>query len=57
MVTSYDASTASVKDEYQGDGETEDLTKYEVYQKMIGDKTPEQFETWAKRSLQTIPET
>lgn len=55
VVTSYDASTASVKDEYQGDGETEDLTKYEVYQKMIGDKTPEQFETWAKKEFTDHP--
>ena len=51
VVTSYDASTASVKDEYQGDGETEDLTKYEIYQKMIGDYTAEQFETWAKQEF------
>ena len=51
VVTSYDASTASVKDEYQGDGETEDLTKYEIYQKMIGELTAEQFEAWAKQEF------
>ena len=51
VVTSYDASTASVKDEYQGDGETEDLTKYEIYQKMIGDQAAEQFEAWAKQEF------
>ncbi len=51
VVTSYDASTASVKDEFVGDGETEDLTKYEIYQQMIGDKTPEQFEAWAKQEF------
>lgn len=51
VVTSYDASTVSVKDEYSGDGETEDLTKYEIYQKMIGDKTLEQFEAWAKQEF------
>lgn len=51
VVTSYDASTASVKDEYQGDGETEDLTKYKIYQKMIGDQTAEQFEAWAKQEF------
>ena len=51
VVTSYDASTASVKDEFVGDGETEDLTKYEIYQQMIGDKTPEQFEVWAKQEF------
>ena len=51
VVTSYDANTASVKDEYQGDGETEDLTKYEIYQKMIGDQTAEQFEARAKQEF------
>ena len=51
VVTSYDASTASVKDEFVGDGETEDLAKYEIYQQMIGDKTPEQFEAWAKKEF------
>ena len=51
VVTSYDASTASVKDEYQGDGETEELRKYEIYKKMIADKTPELFEAWAKQEF------
>ena len=51
VVTSYDASTASVKDEFVGDGETEDLTKYEIYQKMIGNHTAEQFEAWAKQEF------
>ena len=51
VVTSYDANAASVRDEYQGDGETEDLMKYEIYWKMIGDKTPEQFEAWAKKEF------
>ena len=51
VVTSYDASTASVKDEYLGNGETEDLTKYEIYQKMTGDQTAEQFEAWAKQKF------
>lgn len=55
VVTSYDASTASVKDEYQGDGETEDLTKYEIYQKMIGELTAEQFEAWAKEEFVNHP--
>ncbi len=55
VVTSYDANTASVKDEYQGDGETEDLTKFEIYKKMIGDKTPEQFEAWAKKEFTDHP--
>ena len=55
VVTSYDASTASVKDEYQGDGETEDLTKYEIYQQMIGELTAEQFEARAKEEFVNHP--
>ena len=55
IVTSYDANSASVKDEYQGDGETEELMKYEIYRKMIGDKTAEQFETWAKKEFTDHP--
>ena len=51
VVTSYAASSSSVKDEYQGAGETEDLAKYEIYQKMIGDRAPEQFEAWAKQEF------
>lgn len=51
VVTSYDASTASIKDEFVGEGETEELTKYEIYKTMIGDKTPEQFEAWAKQEF------
>lgn len=48
IVTSYDADGSTVKDEYVGEGETEVLAKYEIYKRMIGDKTPEQFEAWAK---------
>ena len=48
IVTSYDADSSTVKDEYVGEGETEVLAKYEIYKRMIGDKTPEQFEAWAK---------
>lgn len=58
IVTSYDATTASVKDEYTGgDGETEDLMKYDIYRKMLGDKTPEQFEAWAKQEFTEHPAT
>lgn len=51
VVTSYDANSSSVKDEYVGEGETEDFTKYEIYKRMIGDRTPEQFEAWAKKEF------
>lgn len=55
VVTSYDANSSSVKDEYVGEGETEDFTKYEIYKRMIGDRTPEQFETWAKKEFVEHP--
>ncbi len=51
VVTSYDANSSSVKDEYVGEGETEDFTKYEIYKRMIGYRTPEQFEAWAKKEF------
>ena len=51
VVTSYDANSSLVKDEYVGEGETEDFTKYEIYKRMIGDRTPEQFEAWAKKEF------
>lgn len=51
VVTSYDANTATVKDEYTGIGETEDLSKYETYKRMIGERTPEQYESWAKQQF------
>ncbi|MCM1301674.1 MAG: HsdR family type I site-specific deoxyribonuclease [Alistipes senegalensis] len=55
IVTSYDANSSSVKDEYVGEGETEDFTKYEIYKRMIGDRTPEQFEAWAKKEFVEHP--
>lgn len=55
VVTSYDADSSTVKDEYVGEGETEALAKYEIYKRMIGDKTPEQFEAWAKTEFINHP--
>ena len=55
VVTSYNADSSEVKDEYSGAGETEDLTKYEIYKKMIGEKTPEQYEAWAKQEFINHP--
>ena len=55
VVTSYDANSSSVKDEYVGEGETEDFTKYEIYKRMIGGRTPEQFEAWAKKEFVEHP--
>lgn len=51
VITSYNANIQSVRDEYQGEGETEELFKYNVYKEMLGDKTVEQFEAWAKQEF------
>ena len=48
VVTSYEPTTQQVRDEYTGSTKTEELMKYEIYSKMIGDKTAEKFEAWAK---------
>ena len=55
VVTSYNANAAAVKDEYTGEGETEEFVKYEIYKEMIGERTPEQFETWAKEEFINHP--
>jgi len=48
VVTSYEANAADIKDEATGAGDTEEKVKYEITKRMMGDKTPEQFEAWAK---------
>lgn len=55
VVTSYEANASSVRDEYVGEGETEDFTKYAIYKRMIGDRTPEQFEAWARKEFVEHP--
>ena len=37
IVTSYSPSTSQIKGEETGEGETEKLTKYQIYQKMLSD--------------------
>lgn len=48
VVTSYEANASDIKDEATGAGDTEEKVKYEITKRMMGDKTPEQFEKWAK---------
>jgi len=48
IVTSYNPVEASIKDEFTGAGQTQKLLQYEVYQKMLGDKSPEDFEDEVK---------
>jgi type I restriction enzyme R subunit len=48
VVTSYGAELSDIKGNSVGEGTTEDEFKYDVYQKMLDDKTSEQYEEWAK---------
>lgn len=51
IITSYSLHLQSVKDEVSGEGVTEKLLQYEVYQKMIGDQSVEDFEKEAKKKF------
>ncbi|MDR0799235.1 MAG: DEAD/DEAH box helicase family protein, partial [Dysgonamonadaceae bacterium] len=51
VVTSYEANAADIKDESTGAGDTEEKVKYEITKRMMGDKTSEQFETFAKEEF------
>ena len=51
VVTSYEANAVDIKDEATGAGDTEEKVKYEITKRMMGDKTPEQFEAWAKEEF------
>lgn len=51
VVTSYEANAADIKNEATGAGDTEEKVKYDITKRMMGDKTPEQFEAWAKNEF------
>ncbi len=51
VVTSYEANASDIKDEATGAGDTEEKVKYEITKRMMSDKTPEQFEAWAKQEF------
>lgn len=51
IVTSFEPSTASIKGETTGDGETEKLEQYDIYQKMLDGKDREQFEKDVKKQF------
>ena len=54
-VTSYEANVADIKGETTGEGDTEEKVKYEITKRMMGDKTPEQFESYAKEEFKKHP--
>lgn len=51
IVTSYVPSTASIKGEETGEGQTEKLEQYEIYNEMLNGKTVEAFEQEVKRKF------
>lgn len=51
VITSYQPTAASIKGEDSGAGETERLQQYEIYQKMLKGKTPEEFEKEVKKKF------
>lgn len=51
IVTSFEPSTASIKGETTGDGETEKIEQYDIYQKMLNGKDRDQFEKDVKKQF------
>ncbi|OJX39964.1 MAG: restriction endonuclease subunit R [Chloroflexi bacterium 44-23] len=51
IITSFIPDTNSIKGEETGDGETENLEQYEIYQKMLAGKSVEDFEKEAKKKF------
>lgn len=55
VVTSYDGADPSLEDGYSGELKTEAEYKYNTNKMMLGDKTPEDFEEWAKYEFVNHP--
>ncbi|QTA82714.1 Type I restriction enzyme R protein [Desulfonema limicola] len=56
IITSFAPSYADIKGEETGsEGHTEKLMQYEIYQKMLDNKTPEEFEDEAKKKFVDEP--
>lgn len=51
IITSFEPNANSTKGEATGDGETEKIEQYEVYQKMLGKTSREDFEKAAKKQF------
>lgn len=51
IVTSYTPAAGKVSKEDSGEGATEELVKYDIYRKMLGDKDAETFEREAKKTF------
>lgn len=55
IITSYKPSPSDVKGEGDGEGLTERLRKYEIYNRMLGGKEPEDFEKEVKKRFIESP--
>jgi type I restriction enzyme R subunit len=55
IVTSYKPSSADIKGEETGEGLTEKLKQYDIYNKMLGGKDPEEFEKEVKKKFVEEP--
>jgi type I restriction enzyme, R subunit len=55
IVTSYKPSPADIKGEETGEGLTEKLKQYDIYNKMLGGKDPEEFERETKKKFVEEP--
>lgn len=55
IITSYNPNPASIKGEETGEGETEALEKYAIYQKMLNGKSVEDFERDVKQQFVEAP--
>jgi len=55
IVTSYAPTASDIKGEETGEGITERLKQYDIYQKMLGGQTPEAFEQAAKKKFVQEP--
>ena len=51
IVTSFEPSAASIKGETTGEGDTEKMEQYEIYQKMLNGKDRDQFEKAIKKQF------
>ncbi|QYX30348.1 type I restriction endonuclease subunit R [Sphaerospermopsis torques-reginae] len=56
IITSYDGSLQSIKGETTGEGKTEKIHQYEIYQKMLNGQKPDKFETQVKNDFIHHPE-
>ncbi|MBC5793678.1 HsdR family type I site-specific deoxyribonuclease [Sphaerospermopsis sp. LEGE 00249] len=56
IITSYDGSLQSIKGESTGEGKTDKIHQYEIYQKMLNGQKPDKFETEVKNDFVHHPE-